>query len=49
LGEEAALFEVYYSAIHLLASCDYSLEQIQAWAPRDLDQGLWGKRPANPS
>jgi putative acetyltransferase len=44
LGEEAALFEVYYSAIHLLASCDYSLEQIQAWAPRDLDQGLWATR-----
>ncbi len=42
--EEAALFEVYYSAIHLLASRDYSPEQIQAWAPRDLDQGLWATR-----
>ena len=43
-GEEAALFEIYYSAIHLLASRDYSLEQLQAWAPRDLDQGLWATR-----
>jgi len=43
-GEEAALFEIYYSAIHLLASRDYSPEQIQAWAPRDLDQGLWATR-----
>jgi putative acetyltransferase len=44
LGEEPALFEVYYSAIHLVARRDYSPEQIQAWAPRDLDQGLWATR-----
>ena len=43
-GEEAALFEIYYSAIHLVARRDYSPEQIQAWAPRDLDQGLWATR-----
>ena len=43
-GEEAALFEIYHSAIHLLASRDYAPEQIQAWAPRDLDQGLWAAR-----
>ncbi|MFN7695403.1 MAG: GNAT family N-acetyltransferase [Burkholderiales bacterium] len=43
-GEEAALFEIYHSAIHLLASRDYAPEQIQAWAPRDLDQGLWATR-----
>ena len=49
-GEEAALFEIYYSAIHLVAGHDYSAEQIQAWAPRDLDPGLWqGKiRDINP-
>ena len=40
-GEEPALFEVYYSAIHLVASCDYTTEQVQAWAPRDLDPELW--------
>jgi putative acetyltransferase len=44
VGEEGALFEVYYSAIHLVARRDYSPEQIQAWAPRDLDQGLWATR-----
>jgi putative acetyltransferase len=40
-GEELALFEVYYSAIHLVASHDYTPEQILAWAPRDLDKTLW--------
>lgn len=40
-GEERALFTVYYTAIHLVASRDYSPEQIQAWAPRDLDAVLW--------
>jgi hypothetical protein len=43
-GEERALFEVYYSAIHLTASRDYTAEQIQAWAPKDLDMNLWAKR-----
>ncbi len=43
-GEEPALFEVYYSAIHLVARRDYSNEQIRAWAPRDLDQELWTSR-----
>jgi putative acetyltransferase len=43
-GEERALFEVYYSAIHLTASRDYAAEQIQAWAPKDLDMNLWEKR-----
>ncbi len=40
-GEESALFDVYYSAIHLIASRDYTAEQIQAWAPADLDPGIW--------
>lgn len=43
-GEEPALFEVYYSAIHQVASRDYSPEQIEAWAPRDLDASLWQER-----
>jgi len=39
--EEAALFDVYYTAIHLVASRHYTPEQIQAWAPQDLDATLW--------
>jgi putative acetyltransferase len=40
-GEESALFDVYHSAVHLIASRDYTPEQIQAWAPADLDPILW--------
>ena len=40
-GEESALFDVYHSAVHLIASRDYTPEQIQAWAPADLDPVLW--------
>jgi hypothetical protein len=40
-GEEAALFDIYFTAIHLVASHDYTVEQVQAWAPRDLDAVLW--------
>jgi putative acetyltransferase len=40
-GEEASLFDIYFTAIHLVASRDYTVEQVQAWAPRDLDAVLW--------
>src|SRR5688572_10948166 len=40
-GEESALFDVYHSAVHLIASRDYTPEQVQAWAPADLDPILW--------
>jgi putative acetyltransferase len=40
-GEEPALFDVYFTAIHLVAIHDYTDEQIHAWAPRDMDAALW--------
>ncbi len=43
-GEERALHDVYCSAIRLVASRDYTAEQIEAWAPRDLDPTLWENR-----
>jgi putative acetyltransferase len=43
-GDEPKLFEVYYSAIHVIASRDYNQSQIDAWAPADLDQALWRNR-----
>jgi putative acetyltransferase len=43
-GEEPLLFAVYYSAIHLVACQDYTPEQIQAWAPANLDAELWKNR-----
>jgi putative acetyltransferase len=40
-GEEASLFDIYFTAIHLVASRDYTAEQIRAWAPANLDAALW--------
>jgi putative acetyltransferase len=44
LGDETALHAVFLSAVHGLASKDYTAEQIQAWAPQDIDQELWAHR-----
>ncbi|MDM0046727.1 GNAT family N-acetyltransferase [Variovorax dokdonensis] len=44
LGDEAALFHVYFTAIHEIASLNYSAEQVEAWAPADLDMNLWAQR-----
>jgi putative acetyltransferase len=41
IGDEPALHQVFLSAIHHIASKDYSPEQIQAWAPASLDQEVW--------
>jgi putative acetyltransferase len=40
-GEESALFNVYYTAVHRVACRDYTPEQILAWAPADLDPKIW--------
>lgn len=44
VGDERALFAVYHSAVHRVAARDYSAEQVQAWAPADLDPELWQQR-----
>jgi len=44
LGDEAGLHAVFFSAIHELASKDYTPEQIEAWAPASLDPEIWVKR-----
>ncbi|MES2940613.1 MAG: GNAT family N-acetyltransferase [Pseudomonadota bacterium] len=43
-GDEAALHRVFLSAIHETASRDYTLQQVCAWAPVDLDAQLWAAR-----
>ncbi len=44
MGDEPALFRVYRSAIHEIARRDYTREQIDAWAPPDLDRELWNTK-----
>lgn len=44
IGDEPALFGIYHSAIHMVASQHYSHEQVMAWAPDKLDADLWRDR-----
>jgi putative acetyltransferase len=44
IGDEMALYAVFHSAVHQLASQHYTSDQIDAWAPRTIDQGLWAQR-----
>jgi putative acetyltransferase len=43
-GEEAALREIFHSAVHMLASRDYSAEQLNAWAPPNPDPVRWERK-----
>ncbi|EML2228119.1 GNAT family N-acetyltransferase [Citrobacter amalonaticus] len=40
-GDEIALFRVFLSSVHTIASRYYTHEQIKAWAPPDIDPEQW--------
>ena len=44
IGDESALYAVFYSAIHEIASQHYAPNQIDAWAPKSPDMVTWTKR-----
>ncbi|HEY8601286.1 MAG TPA: GNAT family N-acetyltransferase [Thermomicrobiales bacterium] len=43
-GDEPALREVFFSAIHGTAAADYTPEQVDAWAPAEFDRERWAER-----
>ncbi len=43
-GDEPALQAVFYSAVHIIAAKDYSVEQLDAWAPHRPDWEAWTSR-----
>lgn len=43
-GDEATLFEIFRSAVHLVACEDYDSDQLDAWAPADYDAEQWRRR-----
>jgi putative acetyltransferase len=43
-GEESALWEVFHSAVHSIASKNYSEEQVNAWSPANPDRAKWAER-----
>lgn len=44
IGDELQLHAVFRSSIHGLATRDYSPEQLDAWAPANLNHDLWRER-----
>ncbi len=44
IGDESALHQVFFSAIHQIATQDYTPEQINAWAPTEIDRDQWIKK-----
>ncbi len=44
VGDEPALSLVYFSAVHEIARADYTLAQLDAWAPRQYDGAAWAAR-----
>ncbi|QRG80116.1 GNAT family N-acetyltransferase [Citrobacter sp. R56] len=40
-GDEIALFSIFLSSVHTIASHYYTHEQIEAWAPADIDPKQW--------
>jgi putative acetyltransferase len=39
-----ALWAIFYAAVHETAAADYSPEQVEAWAPGQLDGERWARR-----
>lgn len=44
VGDEQDLYQVFRSSIHGLAIKDYTLEQVNAWAPEAVDLSRWRDR-----
>lgn len=44
VGDERALYVVFRSAVHELASRHYTTEQINAWASQTVDPVAWAQR-----
>lgn len=44
VGDEPDLHQVFLSAIHGIATRDYTPEQVNAWAPKFVDPALWADR-----
>jgi putative acetyltransferase len=43
-GEERALWELFHDTIHRVNSAHYTADQVDAWAPDDLDMNRWERK-----
>src|SRR4051812_14567606 len=46
LGEESAVWNVFFAATHESIARDYHADLIERWAPRDRDMNQWAERLA---
>lgn len=45
-GEEPLLRELFYNTVHNVNQRDYTVEQLEAWAPQRYDANVWAARLA---
>ena len=43
-GEQEFIWNIFYNTIHNINTQDYSIEQVEAWAPIDLDESVWANK-----
>jgi putative acetyltransferase len=44
IADTAAIAILFYHTVHSINRCDYRLEQVNAWAPKDLTIDFWIER-----
>lgn len=44
LSDTKEIMQLFYDTVHNINSYDYSLEQVQAWAPLQMDKQKWQER-----
>ncbi|WP_334943435.1 GNAT family N-acetyltransferase [Nostoc sp.] len=44
LSDTKAIMKLFYDTIHEINICDYTQEQVNAWAPETMDYEVWHKR-----
>lgn len=43
-GDEIELWNLFFNTVHIVNLQDYTLEQVQAWAPDEMDRERWRAR-----
>ena len=41
LGDEEAIWSVFYDSVHQIASANYTETQVNAWASKEIDPTVW--------
>ncbi|WP_436922622.1 GNAT family N-acetyltransferase [Klebsiella pneumoniae] len=48
-GDSEKLWELVFNTVHLINVLDYSHDQVNAWAPKDIDMDWWKKELSDKS